>query len=198
MLAEIIDPVLFEKGFKRSAKSTVYKRKLDEASQEINFWTYFSPRYDSHAAHIYPSAVFKIPQLGAEASRLIGEDKMWLPGDPDIVMGDPIDMCAPNEHHESWYATTMEDFIAAGLSIRTFMEKWLYGLLSDLQNTDGLIKLYESDDSRLRRTERLIIYFAAAYSLKGDKEKALGVMEKHLGRLGSRKRYAAVYRSLQT
>lgn len=197
MLEGPVDQALFALGFKRRKGSTVYKKKLSESVQEIDFVTDYFPRYEVGAeAHIHPMFVWKIPAVSEEALKLVGGNKMLLANAPDILLKQPIEVCAPKEHHERWFTKEQNDYALIGNSICSFMEKWLYGLLDDMQTVSDLLVAYESSDSRLLKQQHWYVFVTAAYLLKDEHEKAKAVMEKHLGNPGLKKRYAAVYEHL--
>lgn len=197
MLEGSVDQALLAHSFKRRNGSTVYKRKLIESIQEIDFVADFFPRYESGAeAHIHPVLTWKIPVVSEEALRLVGGNKMLLANAPDLLLKQPIEICAPKEHHDRWFTKKQDDYVLVGNSICAFMEKWAYGLLNDIQTVNDLVNAYESSDSRLLKQQHWYVFVVAAYLLQGECEKAKSVMEEHLGNPGLKKRYAAVYAHL--
>ncbi|MCX2784216.1 hypothetical protein OQJ46_14580 [Microbulbifer thermotolerans] len=194
MLNGPVDQALSKYNFKRRRGSLVYKRKLVESIQEIDFITEFFPRYEQGAeAHIHPFFVWKIPLVSKEALRLVNGNKMLLANAPDIVLKQPIEISAPKEYHERWFTKSAEDYSRVGVAICSFIEQWLVELLERLQGIDDLLEAYESSDNCLLKQQHWYVYVTAAYLLKGEREKARSVMESHLGNPGLKKRYSAVY-----
>lgn len=197
MLEEFVDQPLSTKGFKRRKGSTIYKRKLTDSIQEVDFVADFFPKCELGAeAHIHPVFIWKIPSVTDEAVRLVGGNKMLLANAPDIILKQPIEICAPKDSHTRWFAKSSEDYMLLGNSICSFIEEWLYDLLESLQNADDLIKSYEVSDERLLKQQHWYIFVSAAYSLKDEIDKAKSVMVAHLGNPGLRKRYSSVYERL--
>lgn len=197
MLNGPVDQALLGHGFKRRKGAITYKRELSESVQEIDFLADFFPRYERGAeAHIHPFFVWKIPSVSDEALKLVAGNKILLANAPDIVLKQPIEVCAPKECHERWFVRCQEDYVKVGAIIRSFIERWLVGFLEDMQSVRDLLKAYESSDSRLLKQQHWYVFVAAAYLLKADREKAKLVMENHLGNPGLRKRYSAVYENL--
>ncbi|MEP3581584.1 MAG: hypothetical protein ABJN36_06350 [Cyclobacteriaceae bacterium] len=197
MLDGPVDQALSKYNFKRRKVSLVYKRKLAESIQEIDFVTDFFPRYEQGAeAHIHPFFVWKIPSVSEEALRLVNGNKMLLANAPDILLKQPIEISAPKENHERWFTKSADDYSQIGVAICSFMEQWLVDLLESLQSIDDLLEAYESSDDRLLKQQHWYVYVTAAYMLKGEREKARSVMESHLGNPGLKKRYSAVYDNL--
>lgn len=197
MLDGPVDQALSKYNFKRRKGSLVYKRKLAESIQEIDFVTDFFPRYEQGAeAHIHPFFVWKIPSVSEEALRLVNGNKMLLANAPDILLKQPIEISAPKENHERWFTKSADDYSQIGVAICSFMEQWLVDLLESLQSIDDLLEAYESSDDRLLKQQHWYVYVTAAYMLKGEREKARSVMESHLGNPGLKKRYSAVYGNL--
>lgn len=197
MLGGPVDQALSEYDFKRRKGTLVYRRKLEESIQEIDFVTDFFPRYEQGAeAHIHPFFVWKIPSVSEEALRLVNGNKMLLANAPDILLKQPIEISAPTEKHERWFTKNADDYLQTGMAICSFIEQWLVDLLGALKNVDDLLEAYESSDDRLLKQQHWYVYVTAAYFLKGKLEKARSVMESHLGNPGLRKRYSAVYDNL--
>ncbi|WP_404395814.1 hypothetical protein [Pseudoalteromonas phenolica] len=197
MLDGPVDQALLELGFKRRKGSLVYKKKLLESIQEIEFVTDYFPRYEDGAeAHIHPVFVWKIPSVSEEALKLVSGNKMLLANAPDILLKQPIEICAPKENHERWFTKGEEDYPKVGIAICSFIEKWLVDLLESMQGIDDLLKAYESSNAFLLKQQHWYVFVTAAYMLRGAPEKAKLVMEEHLGNPGLRKRYSAVYDNL--
>ncbi|WDE02339.1 hypothetical protein [Thalassomonas actiniarum] len=194
MLMEFIDGPLLAKGFKRRKGSMLYKRTLPEGIQEIDFVASVSPKYQPDAqAHIQPAFILKLPQVSAEALRLVDENKMLLANAAEIILKQSIDMCAPKEEHQRWFIRKPDDYVAVGTAIRAFLEKWLYPFIDSLESLDDLLAAYEASDTRLLKQQHWYVFVSAAYLLKSEPEKAKSVMNEHLGNPGLKRRYASVY-----
>jgi len=194
MLEDSVDQALFALGFNRRKESTVYKRKLSESIQEVDFVTDFFPSYEADAeAHIHPVLVWKIPAVSEEALRLVGGNKMLLANAPDILLKQPIEICAPKENHERWFTKKQDDYVLIGNTICSFMLKWVYSFLNRMQTVNDLLVAYESTDPYFLKQQHWYVFVTAAYVLQGECEKAKLVMEEHLGSPGLKKRYASVY-----
>ncbi len=76
------------------------------------------------------------------------------------------------------------------------IEQWLSKLLEEFESPEDLIAIYEKSDDRVLMQRHSYIYVAAAYMLKGMKDKAREVMVENLGSPGLRKIYAPVYENL--
>jgi len=192
-----VDQFLLKLGFKRRKGSLVYKKKLSEAVQEIEFVTDYFPRYENGAeAHIHPVFIWRIPSVSEEALKLVNGNKMLLANAPNILLKQPIEIFAPKESHERWFTKDKEDYHNVGAAICSFIDEWLANLLESMQGIDDLLMAYETDNALLLKQQHWYVFVTAAYLLKGLPEKAHLVMEEHLGNPGLRKRYSAVYDNL--
>ncbi|WDE08762.1 hypothetical protein SG34_033220 [Thalassomonas viridans] len=197
MLMEFIDAPLLAKGFKRRKSSTLYKRTLPEGIQEIDFVTSVSPKYQPDAqVHIQPAFILKLPQVSAKALRLVDGNKMLLANAADIILKQPVDICAPKEEHQRWFIRKPDDHVSVGAAIRSFLEKWLYPFVDSLESIGDLLSAYEAADTRLVKQQHWYVFVSAAYLLKSEPEKAKAVMIEHLGNPGLKRRYASVYNHL--
>lgn len=197
MLDGPVDQALLNLGFKRRKGTLLYRKELPESVQDIEFATDFFPRYEEGAeAHIHPLLVWRIPSVSEEALRLVGGNKMLLANAPDILLKQPIEVCAPKENHERWFAKGQEDYPKVGITIGSFINKWLIDFLGNMQCIDDLLQAYESSNVYILKQQHWYVFVTAAYMLRGAPDKARMVMEKHLGNSGLRKRYSLVYDNL--
>ncbi len=196
-LAKVLDEPLKAVGFTRKKRSLVYVRDLNEAEQRITLSIHSHPRYKPGAeAHIYPSLQLVMPCVSEVALALVKGAKMLLAGTPEIVLGQPIDFVAPKDAHVRWFATGDEQFVAACDSIRAFLTRWVLPFLSEVSRPADLLRLYETDDARIMKTERWHIFVVAAYHVVGRLGSGREVVRQEFGSPGLRKRYAPLFESL--
>jgi len=196
-LAEILDGPLKAVGFARNKRSLVYCRKVNGTEHRITFTVHCHPKYHPGAeAHIYPLLQVHMPQVSEAALALVKGDKLLLANSPEIIIGEPIDFTAPKDKHERWFATGNEQFAAACGSIQAFLSNWVLPFLSEVSTPVDLVRLHEANDERIVKSHKWHIFIAAAYQIMGRLDKARDVVRQQFGRLGLRKQYAPLFKSL--
>jgi hypothetical protein len=196
-LAAAVDESLKGFRFAREKGSLAYSRTLNAAGQEINFVTDFFPRYQPGAeAHIHPMLLLRMPEVGEKALVLVNGDRMLLAGAPEIILNEPIEFTAPKDKHQRWFATSKEQFVMVCSSIQDFLARWVLPFLSEVSTPSELVKLYETNDTRVMKQRHWYIFIAAAYEVLGELDKARDVVRQQFGSPGLRKRYAPLFVSL--
>ena len=196
-LDEVLDEPLKQIGFARKKDSLTYCRTLNIAEQQINFVVDWFPKYQPGVeAHIHPMVRLMMPQVSEKALALVNNDDKLLAGTPDVILNQPIEFAAPKDKHQRWFATGTEQFIVACDSIRSFLTSWVLPFLSEVSTPSGLVKLYESNDTRVMKQKHWHIFIIAAYQVLGQLDKARQVVREQFGSPGLRKRYASLFSSL--
>lgn len=192
-LVSALDRTLRDAGFARSGQSVVYTRNLNQAIQTIQLLVDYFPRYEPRAeAHIRPTIHVRIPSVSEQALRLVHGDRSLLSNAPDVILNQPLDLFAPKDKHERWFAFNAQTFSSTCESIRTFLQDWGITFLSTFSGPSDIVKKYEDRDSQIVSTPRWFIFVAAAYQLLDQEVEAAQVLERHLGKPGLRKRFAKV------
>lgn len=196
-LVQVVDNPMHEVGFVRRKGSLIYNRKLNDAEQQITFVMDTYPKCQPGAeAHIHPMLQLAMPQVCETALALVKGDKFLLANAPDIIVNQPIEFTAPKDQHQRWFATGKDEFVATCVSISAFLSRWVLPFLSEVSTPADLVKIYETNDTRMLRLQHWHIRVAAAYQVMGRLDKAREVVRQHFGSAGLRKRYAPLFTSL--
>lgn len=201
MLKVYLDPVLLPHGFERGPKSMVYRRKLDQTHQEIDFTPAVSPRYRPGAeAHINASFTVRMPQVGEEARGFVDQKALGWQGPEcalDEVIGQPLAFCSPNREDHSaaqkWYAAVPDDYRGLGPVIGSFVEAHVIALLNEIRGPKDFIRLYENKDPRILIAKDHWVLVAAAYRVIGNYIKARDTLYKYFGQPWRLERFPEMY-----
>ncbi len=195
-LAKEVDEPFRSEGFTRGKNGLIYKRKLNASVQEIDFVSYWYPRYHPGAeAHIYPWFRVRIPEVSKMAIELVMGEVRLLAG-ANFIVTQPIEQAAPKGERPQWYPTGEKEFVIACKSIVSFMRQWVFPLLSEFKSAEDLVRAYESNDPRIWWQFHWFIYIAAAYCKMGRFEEARKLVNEKFGSPGLRRQYSMVFESL--
>lgn len=194
MLGSVLDARLEAVGFSRRENSLVYARRSKDAEHRITFSMEINPDYQPGAiAHICPSLQVLMENVSDAALELVKGSRMLLGHAPEIIIGQPIEFVAPKTEHERWFVNTAEDFRLCCERITAFLFKWVIPFLADISTAHDLIRLHESNDPRVVKTDTWYIYVASAHYVLAQPDNARSVIEGRFGRPGMRKRYACLF-----
>lgn len=197
MLEEKLDSSLFEYGFNRRSNSVKYTRVIGETKQIIDMVMYVSPSYSREDdAHLYPMLEIRIPSINKIARQLAGDD-LLLANTPDITLRQVIELTAPKEDRNLWFASGRGEFMKTGDLIREFMEKWLLPFLDQYSSPEGIVEGYKDKDPRPMNQEMWYLYIAAAYLALGKRESALKVLEDRFKTVGAKRRFQNAFNFLR-
>jgi hypothetical protein len=195
-LAMAVDAPLNAEGFSRRRCSLAYTRTLNGAEQEISFVTDWFPKYQPDVeAHIHPMVRLKMPSISCSALDLVQGDKMLLAGAPEIILNQPIEFAAPKDAHVRWFASGALQFVEVCQSITSFLEQWIFPLLSQLSTAEDLIRAFETCDVRLMKQKHWYVFIAAAYKVQHRETEMRRLVEEHFGSPGMRKLYSKLFES---
>ena len=196
-LVLVLDQPLKGVGFVRKESLLAYVRTLEEAEQKIVFAVDYLPQCQPGAeAHIHPFLQISMPEVNRVALDLVEGDNMLLAGAPDIILNQPIDLVAPKDGRQRWFATGQTEFVTACESIRHFLWRWVLPFLAEISTPQELVKMSADNDERVMKQKHWYIFVVAAYQVMGQMDSAREVAKQYLGSPGLRKRYAPLFKSL--
>ncbi|MDJ0944580.1 MAG: hypothetical protein QNJ30_14035 [Kiloniellales bacterium] len=194
MLNDNVDRVLLPQGFRRPNRSKSYDREIGATTQGINILVEKRPRYYPGAvAHIRPWVSVSMKTVGRIAKDLVDDNLDLLGGSAEIVVNQPIELVAPKDRHEEWYAFSGEDFAEIGAGVAAFIGTWILPFLEDYREPADLIRGAARQDDRLIRQKHFWIFVMAAHIELGEAEAAKRLLAEHFSGLGLRRRFAPVY-----
>lgn len=195
-LAKVVDEPLSLQGYSRGKNGLIYKRKLNDSVQEINFIADWYPRYRPGAeAFIHPVFLVSMPKINKLGLYLVNGDKFLL-GGARYVAGQPIEFTVSKEKRPIYFATGEKGFVEVCGSILAFLRRTVLPLLDELSTPADLVRVYESNDPRVWKQKHWHVYIAAAYCELGTIEKAREVINEQFASLGLRRQYSMVFESL--
>jgi hypothetical protein len=196
-LAAVVDGPLRGEGFVREEGTLLYSRRVRDAEQDLLFSLDYFPTYEPGAeAHIHPMVQLRMPVVTSATLGLVHGDAGLLAGAPDLILNQPIELCAPNERHQRWFASGQEQFSEACELILAFLGRWVLPFVSTITTPEELVSLYESSDRRPLRQRHWYAFIAGAYHVLGRRDMAQAVVREHFRAAGVRKRYASLLESL--
>ncbi|MDC6167874.1 hypothetical protein [Paucibacter sp. XJ19-41] len=193
-LSQVADEPLGLDGFRRRAGSFTYMRKLNGSQQEVAFVADWNPKYQPGvAAHLHPMIRQKMPIISKRALELVKGDELLLARAPEVVLNQPIQFAAPKEVHVRWFSTGAKEFVETCESIVAFVRQWVLPLLSELSTPEGLVRAYESNDTRVMKQKHWHVFVVAAYIELGRLDLAREVVAEQFGSPGMRRQYSSLF-----
>ena len=192
---EVLDPVLIPLGFRRPRRGLVYSREFSGTNHELILSFDSSPRYAPTAKmHLVPGVSIKMPAVVRTALQMTGDEFRF--GSSDVVIGHQMQNLAPNCDQRRWFVSDATSCRLALGEVATFFSQWVEPFLRDYTSPDDLLRQYEAGDKRPIQQHNFFVFVAACYFLRGRKDRASQVLEKHLGKPGLRKIYARAFDSV--
>ena len=192
---EVLDPVLVLLGFRRPQRSLLYSRDFPGAKHELTLSFVSSPRYAPQAKmHFVPAVSIKMPAVVRTALQMTGDELRF--GKSDVVIGHQMQNLSPNSEHRRGFVSDANSCRVALEDVATFFPQWVEPFLRDYRSPDDLLRQYEAGDKRPIQQHHFFVFVAACYFLRGQRDRAAQVLEKHLGKPGLRRIYARAFDSV--
>lgn len=193
MLTQRIDEPLRQRGFIRRKRSTVYERRTDEAKQRLDVAYDVSPRYAPDAdAHVLPKIRILFPRVNDVAMEMVGGNADLIAGG-EVTLFEPIEFVAPKSETPRWTPCGLDGFLVVGGEMLMFINRWAMAFLDEYQTVRAMVKGYEEGDARLLLMQHSYVYVAAAYLVLDRPDAAGDVLQKHLGAVALRKKFATAF-----
>jgi hypothetical protein len=193
----VVDEPLARTGFMRRRGALVYRRALNDVEHAINFVVHCFPQYRRDMdVHIQPWVQVRLPVISDISIRLLKGDKALLANAPDLVLNQPLDLVAPRDAHQRWFAKSPEDYLETCNSILDFLQDWGIPFLSAISTPADLVQMYRTNDARVLAQKHWYVYVVAALVSLDEGERALEVAQREFASPLLRRRYAPLFESL--
>jgi hypothetical protein len=197
-LETALDQYMVENSFRRSSSGLTYKRKLNGASQKVSILIEMHPKDDPNAAAaIYPQMEVLIPDVDEVLEEMVGPNLGLLEGITAGISRQPIGFISEKIHHGRWYLYQPDSVPGTVEDIRSFMERWTIPFLDRYATPEDVVAADEGKDGRLARDRAQMMRVVAASLVCGRRDYARGLMERHFGAPGARRRYQQVFEYIQ-
>jgi hypothetical protein len=193
VVSRVLDAPMQQYGFRRRTGGLMFSRKRDDAKQEFHAFFESKPLgYPEHEVRLTPQLRVKMPIVAAVAMDMV-RDPALLANVPEIILALPLELAAPKTHRAVWLVTDPSDMEGACARMYAFFEQWGLPFLEEYTTPKSMTCAYEREDERPIRDKQWHIYIAAAYWVQNNKDAARQVLEDHLGKAASRRRYSAAF-----
>lgn len=188
VLEEHIWPLLQTEGFSWR-RSLRFLRGNPSVRQTLEF-VIRTPRRRNRPvlAHICPWITVRIPRIGEQTRKLLGEEN--VPGNPDIVLHQSAGRVGPDRTDTIWLFFSEEDLSDLGHCLAKYVKAYVLPFLNRYQNPRDIVEGWESGDERLAFPPDGWIQLAAACLEIGRKEQAAKILwSKVWGKAELREKY---------
>ncbi len=193
-MQDLLDPYMGEQGFKRRAKSLVYKREYKLATQVIDMHLQIHPKDNPNAsAAIYPFMEVHVPAVDRVLGKLVEGNPGLLEGTTNGRSSQPIGFTSQKADPGRWYVYQQDSVPEIVVSVRAFIERWVVPFLDVYATPEDIVATDERGDGRMVLDRAHIMRVVAAALVCNRQDHAQAVMEKRLSALGARLRYRQVY-----
>ena len=192
---EILDPILMPLGFQRPQRSLVYARDFTGTKHEFSLAFDNNPRYaPQEKMHLLPVVSTRMPEVVRTALQMTGDTFRF--GSSDVVIGHQMQNLAPKGEHRRWFISDTASCRLALEDVATFFPQWVEPFFQAYTSPDELLRQYEAGDKRPLQQAHFFVFVAACYFLRGQKDRAAQVLDRHLGKPGLRKIYAKAFEAV--
>jgi len=182
VLSDELDPYLVSFNFLRNKNALVYKRKINNAKQNIDIHLEWSPR-DQPGARvcIYPSIRIFIPEVNSKAFEMCADNDNLLTNAPEITLGQPLAFTSQKKHTGRWFIYGPDSVQEVIFDLKYFLDCWGLSFLDEYCTAQSMVNGYKTNDARIIKTRRQLIYISAAMLVDNKPKDALDLFEKHFG-----------------
>ena len=193
-LSEMFDPVMKEKNFNRKSNSLVYLKKTNVLTHKIYFHFQCSPHFLPEVdAYLNPTYRLYIPDVSHKALELLGDNKMALGLDPEIVLSQPYYFFIEDHDTIPYLSLTLNKDNTQDLNqLKEIITRWVLPQVNKINNLQDFVKIYE-DNFPFSISKKDYIFFIAAYIILGQKERARNLLEKEFSKQGAKSLYKPLY-----
>jgi hypothetical protein len=193
-LETALDPYMSEHGFKRHAKSLIYKREYQGSTQSIDIEVQIHPKDNPNAAAaVYPFMEVKVPTVDRVLDDMIDGNLGLMEGVTKGLSNQPIDFTSQKAELGRWFVYQPDSVPEIVNAIRAFIDRWTMPFLDVYATPEDILAADARADGRMVADRAHRMRVVAASLVCGRKDYARTVMETRLGTLGARKRYQQVY-----
>lgn len=189
-----LDPYMAKHGFKRRARSLIYKRDYQGSTQSIDIQVQIHPKDNPNAAAaVYPRMEVHVPAVDRVLDDMIDGNLGLMEGITAGRSKQPIDFTSQKAELGRWFVyqpDSVPDIVSA---IRVFIDRWTMPFLDVYATAEDIVAADERDDGRMVADRAHRMRVVAASLVCNRKDYAQAVMENRLGSLGARKRYQQIY-----
>jgi hypothetical protein len=166
-ISDHLDPILRPRGFRRSKKSTDFRRNIGEANQKIGiFWRRATRHSDVSDAHITPMVRITIPRQGSQVREMVAAEHARDGYDCFTTLG-TLGSFGPEANYVDWQLRGPEEAPHQFRSIASYIEHGALPFLDRYTDVRSFSEGWEQGDPLLFYTRRVFIVRAAAYVLLG-------------------------------
>lgn len=197
-MENLLDLYMARLGFKRRARSLIYKREYKGATQIIDVEAQIHPKDNPNAAAaIYPIMEVHVPEADKVLEDMIDGNLGLLEGVTKGLSNQPIEFTSQKVEKARWFVYQPDSVPEVVQGIRAFMERWTMPFLDVYATPEDIVKADEREDGRMvaDRAHRMRVVAAALACDRRDYAEA--VMNKRLSAPGLRMRYKQVYDYIQ-
>ncbi|MDL2275860.1 hypothetical protein LJC22_07020 [Desulfosarcina sp. OttesenSCG-928-G10] len=197
-LADIGDPVLAGKGFKRKKRTLRYQRKLLSG----NHWVIIDfrlPRYsdDPSLCHLKLVIGASFPEVNAMAVHLVDGDPQLGGFFPDVTYAFTVGECGPERAFKDWRPENIDDLHNKMQDMINYLLQFGTPFLDKYQTSSSLVQGYLNGEYLFMRNRPLAVTVIAAALCTSQNNIAKEIADRELGTLlGIRRRYAILFERL--
>lgn len=188
-----LDHYMAEHGFKRAKGGLTYERELRGSTQTIDLPIQIHPKDNPNAAAaIYPRMEVHNPLVDSVLDKMIDGNLGLLEGVTAGRSNQPIGFTSEKQDPGRWFVYQPDSVPEIVKDIRSFIERWTMPFLDIYATPQEIVGADERDDGRMVRDRAQMMRVVAAAIVCNRRDHAQAVMDKWLGKPGTRRRYQQV------